>query len=54
MGSNIAAAALVIVGTLMVILGTFGGPEYVVIAMGLVALVASGVLSLLQARALSR
>ena len=54
MGTNIAAAALVIVGTLMVILGTFGGPEYVVIGMGLVAMVASGVLSLLHARTLSR
>jgi hypothetical protein len=54
MGSNIAAAALVIVGTLMVILGMFGGPEYVVMGMGLVALVAAGVLSLLQARVLSR
>ena len=50
MGSNIAAAALVTVGTLMVILETFGGPEYVVMAMGLFALVAAGVLSLLQAR----
>lgn len=54
MGSNIAAAVLVIVGTLMVILGTFGGPEYVVMGMGLLALVAAGVLSLLQARVLNR
>ncbi len=54
MGSNVAAAVLVVVGTLMVILGTFGGPEYVVMGMGLVALVAAGVLSLLQARARSR
>ena len=54
MGSNIAAAALVIVGMLMVILGMFGGPEYVVMGMGLVALVSAGVLSLLQARTLRR
>ncbi len=54
MGSNIASAALVVVGTVMVILGTFGGPEYVVTGMGLIALVAAGVLGLLQARLLNR
>lgn len=54
MGQSIATFALVTVGVLMVVLGMFGGPEYVVMGMGLVALIAAGIFGVLNARALNR
>lgn len=47
-GFNIASPLLAILGTVMVVLGLFGGPEYIVMAMGLAALVASGLFGLLR------
>ena len=49
-GYNIASALLAILGALMVVLGLFGGPEYIVMGMGLAALVAAGILGILQAK----
>jgi hypothetical protein len=54
MGSSVATIALVFVGVLMVVLGMFGGPEYVVMGMGLVALIAAGIVGVMRDRALSR
>ena len=53
MSSNIATPPLVIVGVLMVVLGLFGGPEYVVMAMGLVSLIAAGILGVMTAEAVN-
>ena len=47
---NIATIALVIVGVLMVVLGMFGGPEYFVMGLGVVALIAAGILSVMENR----
>lgn len=54
MGTHLATFALVTVGVLMTILGMFGGPEYIVMGMGVVSLIAAGVISLMNTRALSR
>jgi len=47
---NLATIALVVVGVLMVVLGLFGGPEYFVMGLGVVALIAAGVLGLVERR----
>lgn len=54
MGTDLATFALVLVGLLMTVLGMFGGPEYVVMGMGVVALIAAGLLGLVKTKAPSR
>lgn len=51
---NFASMALVVVGVLMVVLGLFGGPEYFVMGLGVVALIAAGVLGIAERRSSTR
>jgi hypothetical protein len=49
-GTNVAVATLVILGTVLTVLGLFGGANLPIMAMGLLAIVAAGVLGIADGR----
>jgi hypothetical protein len=50
MGQGMAAAALVIVGILLVVLGIFGGGNLAIIGLGIVSLIAAGAFGVMNQR----
>jgi len=50
MGSGIAAAALVIVGILLVVLGIFAAGNLILIILGIVSLIAAGAFQMMGQR----
>lgn len=49
-GVNVVIGVLVILGAIMVMLGLFGGPQLQVMGMGLVAIIAAGILGIVASR----
>jgi hypothetical protein len=53
-GTNVASAMLVVLGSVLTVLGLFGGGNIPVMAMGLISIFAAGLLGLLATRRAGR